>query len=633
MNWLLNFFLRNSYFPQVQNAELELKKAALLRIFLGGVIFTRFSEIIFSLTIYYDFSEYTWPSLYLLTLIFLFTIGFFSPVVTLLLMGSLRWFDTLAGTNNLGTIILINTLLLFVLINQGSYYSIDNLILKGRGIFSKVLRNVYSWFGTPAEEDITKAYLMAFLIYAIISFGALLFHIQDEHWVGGLTIKSLLTSSYLSKHYLVFRAFENSFPMLLGIISISGGVLQSIFQFLMIPLLFLKYGQRFAMLWGLNFILVSLFFINLSYLPHIELILWLLIFFPLRTQTEKLEIIFDDYCNLCKRTISVLKFLNFNGRYQFSPLSKNKEKIIGHDVSEDEVKTIMVAFYKQKLIKGYDVYLKLSLLNPLLWVFIPLLYLAKIAQIGPSIYRFIAERRYKLFGQCELSYNDKIQSNHNLFVGNYRTGFFSWVYNIYGVLLIGLIVFVFPFISTVVKGSDLFKESSFPRNFKYAAEKIGLHVPFVFNKTDLSMGDHWMLLYRMGRNQQWELVPITAPDGSRLNYMGFDILQFSNHNTDFLYFGCTLQYGRYILETNDITSFHEGPEQLGRKNVEKRITYDFRYNGFKEPTEYRIEVFSSKSSDLSLFESDSDRHKPTLIYSKSFSFDGHTLSDLLSKQN
>ena len=47
---------------------------------------------------------------------------------------------------------------------------------------------------------------------------------------------------------------------------------------LMIPLLFNKYGFKFIKLWGLGFFLVSLFFIQLGSLPHLELIIWFIIF-------------------------------------------------------------------------------------------------------------------------------------------------------------------------------------------------------------------------------------------------------------------------------------------------------------------------------------------------------------------
>ncbi len=507
MNWLLNFIASKSYFPKVHTAEGEQRKVAILRIFIGIIILVRFTEISYSLNLYYDSGEYKWASVYLITLVICFTIGLFTPVTTILLLCSLHWFDTLAGTYNLGTVILIFTLLILLLINQGYYYSLDSLLFKGDGILSKLLIKVYKLIGYPSKEDITKVYIFGFILYAVISFGALLFHVSDEYWLEGLTIKSLLTSSYLSKHYQFFRWLESSSPVLFGVFSITAGIIQSIFQFLMIPLIFFKVGKRFVVIWGLSFALVSLFFINLSYLPHIELLFWLLIFFPVRSLSKKYS---------------------------------------------------------------------------------------------------------------------------TIRIGEYRKAFLNKFYSIYGLILILFILLWFPILGNWIRASRVFKDSrisTFPKHFKTGVEKVGLQIPDVFNKVDLSMGNNWMLLYRMGNYQKWELVPITNLDGSRINYNGFDILNFTNHNTDFLYFGSTLRYRRHFLQATDITLFHEDKDQYGRKNIEQKIRYDFKYNRFKDPKLYKVEVFSSKSSQASLFESNSERHIPALIYTKLWMYDGKKLSE------
>ncbi len=510
MNWLLNFIEHKSYFPQVQNAEREQQKAAVLRIFLGIIILIRFTEITYSLNIYYDSGAYKWASIYIITLIISFTIGFFSPITTFLLLCSLHWFDILAGTFNLGTVVLIFTLLLLILINQGYYYSVDNLILKGNSFLSKSLKSVYNLIGNPSKSDITKVYIFGFILYASISFGALLYHVSDTYWLGGITIKSLLTSSYLSKHYQFFRWLELSSPILFGIFSIAAGIFQSIFQFLMLPLVFLKHGKKFVVLWGLSFVIMSLLFINLSYLPHVELVFWLLVFFPVRSASEK---------------HSMIHFSN----YRKTPLKR--------------------------------------------------------------------------------------------------------FYTLYSLILILFIFLCFPILGNRVCGSRVFKDSrlsNFPKYFKNGIVKIGLSIPDVFNKVDLSMGNHWMLLYRMNNNQQWELVPITAIDGSRINYLGCDILHFTNHNTDFLYFGSTLLYRRSILEVDNLTQFHEDKNQYGRNHIEQVITYDYKYNKFKSSHLYKVQICSSKSSEATLFESNAERHHTELIYTKLWTFDGHILAEKIN---
>ena len=56
----------------------------------------------------------------------------------------------------------------------------------------------------------------------------------------------------------------------------------------------------------------------------------------------------------------------------------------------------------------------------------------------------------------------------------------------------------------------------------------GLESPNVFNRTDLSMSEHWPILYRYSDSGEPELVPFNGPDGERLAYHGYDELYFGN---------------------------------------------------------------------------------------------------------
>lgn len=626
MNWLLDFILRKSYFPKVKNTDQELRKAALLRILLGVIISIRFAEVAYSLHINGS-EEMLSPSIYILSLLFLFTIGLLTPVVTILLLASLRHYDSLAITSNLGTIILVSTLLVLFLLNHGQYYSIDNLILTGKSVFSKILRKIYSVFGTPSENDISRAYLLGFIIYAVISFGALLFHLMDDYWTDGVTIKSLLTNSYLGKQYIFFRWIDSSFPLLLSVISLSCGAIQSIFQFLMVPLIFLKYGKQFVMLWGMVFILTSLCFINLSYLPHVELIFWILIFFPAPSVKENLEIIFDDHLTSVKPVISFLKFINFNERYRFRPMFISREKLQNTESGESHENVFLTGRYKGKILTGFELFLTITYINPFLWMLTPLLYLLKVLRHGPIINKYLVTRTPISLPSEELTHLETIEPSGNNFVfGKYRRHFFNLVYNIYGVVLVLFIFFGFPHLKEKITNM-FFATSEIPGNVMSAVAKIGLQVPGVFNRVDLSMGNFWLVLYKLN-GTIWEIVPITGLDGSRLNFQGIDILYFSNHNSDVLYFGGTVGYRRSILDTPDLIQYHEAPQSYGRQHIEMIIKYDFKYNAHKKPVKYRIEVYGSHSSETELFSSDQSRHNPTLLYSKSYLMDGVKLSYL-----
>lgn len=277
---LLDKLLAKTAFPQFNNLQFERNKLDIIRIILGLVVFTRNFQIVDTLYLLQSPKDQVLFGLIHLVVIACFTVGLFTPIFTWVLLIISISMDLMYGTFTLGTSILCITLLTMALVNPGTNYSLDAILFKRSKIFKKILKPLYSASGATRLADLRRAYFFGFLLYAIISLGAIFLHIQDEYWVNGLTTKSLLLNSYLCKYYPWFRSIEAIAPWVLSSLSIAAGILQSIFQFLMIPLIFWKWGRKFVFWWGLNFFLISLFFINLSYLPHIEILLWLLIFVP-----------------------------------------------------------------------------------------------------------------------------------------------------------------------------------------------------------------------------------------------------------------------------------------------------------------------------------------------------------------
>jgi len=112
-----------------------------------------------------------------------------------------------------------------------------------------------------------------------VSFGAFLYHVTDPHWIKGYTVHALLVNTYLCKYSDFFREIENISPLIMKWNSYIGLIGQSIFQLFMIFLLFFRWGKIFVQYWGWIFFILSLIFIQLSYLPHMEIALWIAIFY------------------------------------------------------------------------------------------------------------------------------------------------------------------------------------------------------------------------------------------------------------------------------------------------------------------------------------------------------------------
>lgn len=615
---LINKLIEKSYFPKVESVEFELKKIGILRVLLGIVLFVRFYEITNSL---YFFNEtVTAISFITMALIVLFTLGVSTPFVTLGLIVFVRLFDQQGSTNTLGTTILIHILLAMLLSNSGQYYSIDGWLLKQKNRISKLFKFPYSIIGMHSKESLTKVYFFIFLFYGLISLGAIGYHLLDPYWIDALTIKSLLSNSYLSNSYESFRYLESSFPISISVLSFVGVIGQSLFQFLMMFLVFNKWGNFFVKWWGAQFFIISLFSINLSYLPHIEILLWLMIFFPISLTKEKVKIIYDDHCNLCKKAMLFFKKYNFNNRFEFKALSKNRELYESNNLTEKEVKTYMVGWYKGKIFKGYDLYFRLLIVNPLFWCLIPFFIVGYITGLGKLIYNFIAERRYKVFGQCELSFEDEIQKESLSLNLKYKKNVIKSVYMFYGALSVVFILISYPFISDYVK--PLMNGGVYYLT-KKNLYKVGFEIPIVFNETDLSMGDNWMVIYKKNNKGKWEIVPIAAEDGHRLSYEGIDLFSFTNHNSDFLYFGTSLAYRRGIIEVEDFQDFHLNG--YGSVSIEKRIMYDYKYKELEGDVEYKVIVYSSNSSKVKHWIDDSDRHIKKLRFKQEYVFDGEIL--------
>lgn len=617
---IIDKIISKTHFISNYELENEFKKAGILRILTGIIIFVRFFEIFIS-QIY--LTGYSMPAFILaafLVLTFMFTIGSLTPIVNLILMLSMPILDGVYKTNTLGTTIAVNLLIVNFLINSGQYFSLDKFLISKNNTLSHYLVTPYKIIGTPDETEIRRAYFLGFVLYAISSLFALFLHAQDPYWLDGVTVKSMLTNTFLCKHALWFRQIELSIPYLLDIVSVFAIILQSIFQILMLLLVFTKWGRVFIKTWGFIFFGFSLLLLSLSYLPHLEIILWVLIFCPLKTPIEKIKILYDDKCNLCKNALRVFKLININKGYQFLPISKNQEYYQNYQLTELEVKTFMVGFENEKKYVGFDLYLLIIKKNPIIGFLYPIFVIGKYTKIGYWVYNYIAQNRYKVFGTCELSYDDEVQKDTSFVQLKINHTSQKIIYSTYFVLIVIYISINNPIFCNVFKNNKTITSSG--KNYLKYCKHIGIEMPNVFNNVDLSMGDNFMTIKKRVYNT-WQLIPVNGLHGERLNYLNFDILLFSNNNSDALYFGQILKYRRkLIFEIDSVVKFHE--EGFGREHVNFLIRYDYAVSKLKVPAEYKIEVFKTNASKAKLFIEDTQRYTATKIYEKNILFNNNT---------
>ena len=610
-----------SKFPKVESIELEQKKLGLFRITLGILILNRtllaeYSYFIFS----GELSAFTFITL---VSTILFTIGLFTPFSTILLFFFVRAFEMALGINSLGTAILQIVLLIFMLTNTGQYYSIDNYFLKK----NKILKYVYNIFGTPNKKEFTSIYFLGLIVYATISFGAMAIHAFDYNWTTGLTTRHLLTNNYFSNEYELFKFLDIKFPIAFTLLSMIASLGQSIFQLFMIPMVFFSYGKSFVKYWGLQFFLISFFFIGLDYLPYVELILWIIIFSPISINSNKVKILYDDHCNLCKKTMMFFKKINFNGRYEFLAVSKNKEIFENYNLNEKEVKSYMVGLYDGRVYKGYSLYGKILILNPLLWIFLPLFFLGKLFKLGDKIYNFIAENRYKTFGKCELSFHDQIALENKIIPVK------SFHYQKIIILMYIFCTFMFsicryPYISKPAK--DFFRDKpSLLILEKNIFIRLGFVIPYVFNTGDLNVGYYWMTIYEVNKFNQKRLVPLFKESGQRTNYENFNILYINAFNSPFLYNNFLSPYRRGLSLSLDPVEYHKyGNDGFGF--IKNLVQYDYNKMALNGEKIYMVRAFKMKSDNLKHWVCDTNRYKKEIIYESSFKYNGTKFEEIIN---
>lgn len=275
-----------SYLPKPSSLSNERKKAAIIRLVVGVIAWVRTVEILWGNWILHtaDFLPHAFLSTVVIVLLTFFTIGFMTAPVTLLLILLYRHFELKAGVFTLGTDIFINYLLLSLLVSSGEYHSLDAYLRKNYKFWHKI-NDAFLW--VKSRESLHAIYFLFFLYYAMMSFSAILMHVTDSYWWSFLSIKAALVNSFLCKYYTWFLALDAYLPWLLGSISFLGVIFQAAFQLLMIPLVYFRWGSFFVKWHGVLFFLASLLFLNLSYLPWVELGLWGLIFFPWQTERNK----------------------------------------------------------------------------------------------------------------------------------------------------------------------------------------------------------------------------------------------------------------------------------------------------------------------------------------------------------
>jgi len=459
-----------------------------------------------------------------------FTLGFLAPISALLLLLYQLHFNFVLKTYTLGVDVTAMLLVCMILYPIGRRLSVNALLAKK----SQKIQSLYRWFSyEDRQTQIVTAKAIAFYSYCLLCLYSVLMHLDEPLWLNGEAAIHLLGSSYLSKYYAEFQSLftNSSIAVWVAKISMIGMV---IWYFILGPAVLIGgLLRKLVIFWAIAFFLLSTLILQLSVLGYFEFLILTIWFWTnlIPSKIKTINMLYDDRCNLCDRTVRFLKAIDLVNVITFRPISQNQDKAKMIGVAPEDLRNDLYSWEDgdNKVYKGYDFYLHISRRLLLLKVLFPILVLFKWLKIGPWVYKYISRRRIRLFGVCKLPIHSNPQASSHLLINDRvreQKGFykpFLYTLLIFSVIFLTIMP-IHPWAKTI--------------NSEYSKLIRSAHILSwsrinVFNAEDLKMTHHYYTVYALSNNSKVQL-PFTNIDGSRSHW----------HQSDRVYFGNSLRWRR-----------------------------------------------------------------------------------------
>lgn len=559
----------------------EYNKFALLRIMFGLVIFVRGVNVYGFLLESERYSAVgLWAGAELIAGALL-VLGLFSQWALIFLVGGMwQYGDLVVGKSTLGNDIGAILAVFLLLVNSGKYLSVDSGLLS---FASKSRWALLYYDGLPSRESILLVKFSAIASYWAVCIYSISMHLNEPAWMDGSAGPLLFTNNFMSAWSNYFSyLFESS--ELAVYLAKCGLWMMMLWYPLVLPFVLLGgIFRKYIIIWGWLFFALSLFGLKLGYLAEIEVLLWLALFWSFvgLDQKGRLEVIYDDRCNLCDRTVQIVTLLDIFGQIKLRPLSQNMALLADLGIEMDQALKDLygVSSSDRGIFYGYDFYIQLARKLVLLWPLFPVLFIGKVLLIGPAIYRFIAARRMRLFGVCELP-RKKFLPQKGAKISQSIT-VQSVALHMFVLILLYLAAVPAPYIGWAGVSSV----------GAQAAHIYGVTPINVFNKTDLRMAENWFVLRSINFD---EPVPVFAEDGSRLLM----------HKSDRIYFGHTLSFRRSVIGINScqFDQWQSMFEYLSLIYLQQRHvasgSYAFTYKQFYQPLVNSVDLAKNHFSPV-----------------------------------
>lgn len=463
----------------------------------------------------------------------------FATQFSLIYLAVFQWHvgDALLGTDTLGNDIAAMLTFLLLFANAGAHFSLDRVVMRRGGLFGSVVSLLYYEHGVPSRNTLQISKFLTLFAYWCVCLYSLSMHLNEPAWMTGTAGPLLLTNDFMSSYSDELATFfsQGWWPVLLGRVA-----LWSMLPWYALIIPFVLLGgifRAYIIVWALLFFSLSLFVLQLGWLAQFEFLMLAALFWEKRfiAGPKSLHVAYDDRCNLCDRTVQFIKAVDLFNRIELRPLSKNIDWLnslkIDHRDALTDLYGVEVA-NGNKATKGYDLYLLLAKYVLILTPFYPFLLVGRYIG-GPAMYRFVADRRTRIFGVCNLpspkpEYRllpaGKVPATE---IGDRNP---ITPISLHFVLLAAFYLVSMPAPFIGLSGGTF-------RGLSGAAHYYGITPINVFNATDLRMAENWFTISTIDENGGKELIPLLDAEGKRL----------AMHRSDRVYFGYTVKFRREVI--------------------------------------------------------------------------------------
>lgn len=177
----------------------------------------------------------------------------------------------------LGTMVSVPLLWGLLLLGAGQTHGLDALLLRRR-LGQQMLRPLYLLAVSQTEIQVARVRFLLLVLFWGQCVSACVFHGGDDFWWRGTVLQVALTTPYWCDHYKLLATIRDGIPAVYVALCLIGLYVQVFWELFLVPLMYCRWGRVFVFGQGVAFFLVSLFLLNLQYLPLVEMALWILVF-------------------------------------------------------------------------------------------------------------------------------------------------------------------------------------------------------------------------------------------------------------------------------------------------------------------------------------------------------------------